>query len=1237
MLPAIDTRVPSFAPSHGPLNLPTAELAALQDLYDSTKGQYWKWKNIGNQWNFSGQYNPCADDWQGILCSPCFVTCHAVALTLSEYNLSGTLPSTLGSFDEMEQLHLDRNELSGWLPTEIGDLTSIFYLDLAVNVLTNQIPSEICDLHSLSNLNLQGNKLTGQVPKCIGNLSSLEILSLNFNILSGPVPYQLSQIPRLRILGLSENKLSEPFPSLLANCSSLEKILFMYNYITGSFQLSLVPYWLNMSQIQAESNYLSGTLPAAMQFWSTLSIMYLDTNMFSGTIPSLIIGMTRLDIFYVFSNILWGSIPTEFAEMRLLKYIDVSDNSLTSTLPTQLCQKSLLDQLSVSSNSLSGSVPPCLGTLYRVTNFNVTDNALTGPIPSTFPYLTSLLSLYISSNYFTGTVPDLYDCRLMKYLDISNNFLTGRMKFAGIPSLLTLFAGTNMFVGDLDDIVNSSAVYLTNVDVSNNELTGSLPEEIFRLPALQSFAAISNCFSGSVPSDICQCSSLVVIALDGLSASSTCHRNFFYGSSVYEPSRRVSMDESVFQCILELPYIEAFYFSGNSWASSFPVDVDIVSTTLTSLSLSNNRLSGTMPRYLFKNYWQVLDLSYNRLTGELASFDLGSESALYLNVNRLSGPVPGTVKMAKSVNILDGNMFSCSPGDNNQLPAQDPSVKNYSCGSDSLNVALLAWACLCILLVWPVSYCVGMLGCAAKTSRDEKLLSENGMNYVSEFEIQQARFRRIVLKMLLAGTIILAPVYATLSSFYSTYSQKYGWYVSALFDSGITAASVLTATLSAVFLGIYYAFCLDVDALRPSKTTQSPKFRWLDPVLLIVLLADIVIIGGANVAYISIVVYGRHDAVVAASVLISLLKVGWHGHFLKELLIWLRRCFTDRCPRKEQRYDKDVGFRIYVGFLNSLVLPCIVTGFMSPSCFYNFIVVSPEVSASYSTRFCKYVADDSRCTTVTANETSLLGTVVTTNLHFSTPFVYSYQCSSVIIESFAPVFIISTIFSGLIFPCIGLLFDWATFAPEGDREANTPVYTKIFEYAASALSAVKPRSRIIRMVEHADNIGDEDFSANLFRKDSYILSVINSLGILITFGVLAPLIGVVMGGSLVIQTYITGYRISQLSELLVRYEVVDGVRKLGLDCASLSQTLSRSVPAILLLAAVFWSFLLFDTFGNVLGTRALYVLMWLLYPLVVCTSAGYLGKAGASLEPPIDGDQIRKMESGAFEAGVHDL
>ena len=56
---------------------------------------------------------------------------------LHNNQLSGEIPSELGSLSNLEWLWLQRNQLSGEIPAELGSLSNLERLDLSDNQLIN--------------------------------------------------------------------------------------------------------------------------------------------------------------------------------------------------------------------------------------------------------------------------------------------------------------------------------------------------------------------------------------------------------------------------------------------------------------------------------------------------------------------------------------------------------------------------------------------------------------------------------------------------------------------------------------------------------------------------------------------------------------------------------------------------------------------------------------------------------------------------------------------------------------------------------------------------------------------------------------------------------------------------------------------------------------------------------------------------------------------------------------------
>ena len=88
-------------------------------------------------------------------------------LDLSMNQLSGEIPTSLGSLKALKLLNVSHNNLYGKLPVSFGDLKNLESLDLSHNNLSGSIPQSLANLQQLTILDVSNNKLTGKIP--VGN------------------------------------------------------------------------------------------------------------------------------------------------------------------------------------------------------------------------------------------------------------------------------------------------------------------------------------------------------------------------------------------------------------------------------------------------------------------------------------------------------------------------------------------------------------------------------------------------------------------------------------------------------------------------------------------------------------------------------------------------------------------------------------------------------------------------------------------------------------------------------------------------------------------------------------------------------------------------------------------------------------------------------------------------------------------------------------------------------------
>ncbi len=216
--------------------------AALVAFYNAMDGDNWT-----NNENWLS--DAPLDEWHGVATNS---EGRVFNVRLTDNQLSGELPSELGSLSFLIVLGAAENQVSGEIPPELANLSYLASLELDGNQLSGEIPSGLGP--RLSSLILSGNQLTGEIPPDLGNNSGLRALHLDLNQLTGKIPPELGNLSSLEYLVLSANNLSGEIPPELGNLSSLKGLDISGNNFTGE-----IPSELGRLS-HAESLHLGGNL-----------------------------------------------------------------------------------------------------------------------------------------------------------------------------------------------------------------------------------------------------------------------------------------------------------------------------------------------------------------------------------------------------------------------------------------------------------------------------------------------------------------------------------------------------------------------------------------------------------------------------------------------------------------------------------------------------------------------------------------------------------------------------------------------------------------------------------------------------------------------------------------------------------------------------------------------------------------------------------------------------------------
>jgi len=495
---------------------------------------------IESTWNASDP-TPCS--WVGVQCD---YNHNVISLKLISHGIFGQLGKEIGNLHHLQTLVLFGNGFSGKVPSELSNCSFLEYLDLSENRFSGKIPYSLNKLQILRFMSLSSNLLIGEIPDSLFKIPSLEEVSLYSNLLSGPIPTNIGNLTHLLRFYLYGNQLSGTIPSSLGNCSKLEDLELSFNRLRGDIPVSV---WRisSLVNILVHNNSLSGELPFEMtklkhlknislfdnQFSGVIpqslginsSIVKLDcmNNKFSGNIPPNLCFGKHLLVLNMGINQLQGGIPSDVGRCETLMRLFLNENNFTGSLPDFESNLNL-NYMDMSKNNISGPVPSSLGNCKNLTYINLSRNNFAGLIPSEFGNLVNLVILDLSHNNLEGPLPlQLSNCTKMDRFDVGFNFLNGTLPSSlrswrkittlilrenyftrGIPGFLAEFSylrelhlGGNLFGGKIPRSMGTLHNLFYGLNLSGNELTGSIPSEIGRLELLQSLDISLNNLTGT--------------------------------------------------------------------------------------------------------------------------------------------------------------------------------------------------------------------------------------------------------------------------------------------------------------------------------------------------------------------------------------------------------------------------------------------------------------------------------------------------------------------------------------------------------------------------------------------------------------------------------------------------------------------------------------------------------------------------------------------------------------------
>ncbi|KAH7526062.1 hypothetical protein ACOSP7_019301 [Xanthoceras sorbifolium] len=395
--------------------------------------------SLGNPENL-GWSDPDPCKWSHVQC----VNNRVTNIQIGDQNLKGTLPLELNNLTSLTKLEVMRNQLSGSIPSLAG-LNSLQQVLFNDNNFAYIPPDFFSGLTSLQIISLDYNPFSAwEITDNLKDASGLQIFSANGANVTGTIPDFLGgdTFPGLTTLHLAFNNLQGPIPFSFA-------------------KTSIQSLWLNG---QKSDSKLNGSI-AVIQSMTYLTEVWLHGNRFTGPIPDL-------------------------SGLSNLNYLSLRDNQLTGTVPFSVVNLPNLAKLNLTNNLLQGPTPKFDTSKVDVDMIAGTNNfCLDEPGVACDSRVDVLLSTLESVGYPVGIAESWQGndpCNIWRGVACSGgNITVVNFKYLGLWGTIS----PNFYM----------IPSLKQLLLSNNSLTGIIPNELTSLPDLRKLDVSNNNLYGEVP------------------------------------------------------------------------------------------------------------------------------------------------------------------------------------------------------------------------------------------------------------------------------------------------------------------------------------------------------------------------------------------------------------------------------------------------------------------------------------------------------------------------------------------------------------------------------------------------------------------------------------------------------------------------------------------------------------------------------------------------------------------
>jgi Leucine-rich repeat (LRR) protein len=351
-----------------------------------------------------------------------------------------------------------------------------------------------------------------------------------------------------------------------------------------------------------------------------------------------------------------------------VKEIFLPNMNMEGTLPDEIGLFFDLEELNLFGNNISGDLPDTMKHLKFLQTLVLHNNAFKTSLPSWITTFTNLQTLNLAENNFSGELPARMGATMTSLETLileSNNFYGLLDPLLNATKLNALYLGDNDFEGEIKSEVFSSWLNIQIMDISENALTGALPNILFAKDNLKVVDLHANQFKGKLPSIVEQDGPIEFLALQDNELTG----EIGVGLLGLTRLRHLDLSKNFFSgdmptSLGKMKSLKYLFLAFNTLFNEGPIPAQYATLpNLVDLSLQRTNRKGTIP-YQFEALSKLvlMDLNSNKLSGSIPHQIGGMESLTFLLLkdNYLNGTIPATLQELTRLDtlLLDHNLIT---------------------------------------------------------------------------------------------------------------------------------------------------------------------------------------------------------------------------------------------------------------------------------------------------------------------------------------------------------------------------------------------------------------------------------------------------------------------------------------------------------------------------------------------------------------------------------------------------